>query len=556
MLEFLHIENIAVIEKTDIEFTDGFNALTGETGAGKSIVIDSINAVLGERTSKELIRNGCDKAEVSALFGNLSASAAQALCENGFEADEDGKVLVHRTLSLSGNTTIKLNGRPATATVMREIGKHLINIHGQHDNQSLLDPDRHYHFIDLIAENGKLLDEYYLEFKNLNRIRRELEALEVDEEEKARRTELLKYQVDELLKADIRVGELEELKHKQQIADDYKRIMGQLTLAYSALCGDDNNDGAMSLVRNAQKNLSSVSGFEGCGEKLGEAFLLLEEAGADIRTFTENGEYSSLDIEELSQRLDLLYKLMLKYGDSEEKMLAFLERAQAELETITNSEERTAQLAEMLNASTERLVEIGDRLTKSRVTAAKKFSKDVTDVLSYLDMQNAVFQVEIKKGRYTKHGCDDVEFMICANAGEAMHPLHKTASGGELSRIMLAIKSVLAGKDDIDTLIFDEVDTGISGRAAGKVGVLLQRVSRDRQVVCVTHLAQIAARANNHLLIEKSQQQGRTYTSVRTLQSDERIREVARIMSGTEISEKLYDSAKELLDRSSNDEDL
>ncbi len=556
MLEFLHIENIAVIESTDIELTDGFNALTGETGAGKSIVIDSINAVLGERTSKELIRNGCERAEVSAVFGDLSPAALSVLCENGFEPDEDKKVLIRRTLSLSGNGTIKINGRPATATILREIGKHLVNIHGQHDNQSLLDPDKHYHFIDLVAENDALIDEYYSEFKHLNSVRRELEALEVDEEEKARKTELLRYQVDELTKADIRVGELEELKEKQKIADDYKRIMGELKLAYSALCGSDENDGAMSLIKNAEKNLSSVSGFDGSGEKLGEAFLLLEEVSGDIRAFTENGEYSALDTEELSQRLDLLYKLMLKYGDSEEKMLDFLDRAQKELDGITHSEERTALLAEELQSSTERLVGIGERLTKSRADAAKKFSKDVTDVLCYLDMQNALFEVKIEKGRYTKHGCDNVEFMICANAGEALHPLHKTASGGELSRIMLAIKSVLAGKDDIDTLIFDEVDTGISGRAAGKVGVLLQKVSRDRQVVCVTHLAQIAARASNHLLIEKSEQQGRTYTSVRTLESEERIREVARIMSGTEISEKLYDSAKELLDRSINNEDL
>lgn len=556
MLEFLHIENIAVIEKTDIELTDGFNALTGETGAGKSIIIDSINAVLGERTSKELIRNGCDRAEVSALFCDLSPTAIEALAENGFEPDEDKKVLIRRTLSTSGNGTIKVNGRPATATILRDIGKHLVNIHGQHDNQSLLDPDKHYHFIDLVAENEKLLCEYYAEFKHLNSVRRELEALEVDEEEKFRRTELLKYQIDELTKANIRIGELEELKAKQKIADDYKRIMSKLARAYAALCGSDETDGAMSLIKNAQKNLLVVNGFETAAEKLGDAFLLLEDVGTDIRDFTENGEYSALDTEEISQRLDLMYRLMLKYGDSEEKMLDFLSRAQSELDGITDREERTEELANELRSSTDRLVALGERLTQSRVDAAEKFSKDVTDILYYLDMPNALFDVKIEKGRYTKHGCDDVEFMIRANAGEALHSLHKTASGGELSRIMLAIKSVLAGKDDIDTLIFDEVDTGISGRAAGKVGILLQKVSRNRQVVCVTHLAQIAARAQNHLLIEKGEKQGRTYTGVRTLGQDERIREVARIMSGTEISEKLYDSAKELLDRSINNEDL
>lgn len=556
MLEFLHIENIAVIESTDITLTGGFNALTGETGAGKSIVIDSINAVLGERTSKELIRNGCEKAEVSALFGDLSDAARQVLLDNGFEPDEEGRVLIRRTLSLSGSGNIRINGRPATVTLLKEIGRQLVNIHGQHDNQSLLDPDKHFVYLDLIAENGDIKDKYYAEFRHLNAVRRELEALECDEEEKARKTELLRYQVDELQKADIHIGELEELKRKQEIADNYRKMADELNQAYRALSGSEDSDGAVSLIRNAEKHLGNVSGFENTVTRLSEAFLLLEDVASDIRTFTENDEYSSLNTEEIADRLDLLYRLMLKYGDSEEKMLDFLSRAEAELEGINHSDERAVELGDELQASTERLIKLGDELSQSRGVAAKRFSKEVTEVLSYLDMPNTSFEVGQEKGRYTKHGCDVVEFMIRANSGEALHPLHKTASGGELSRIMLAIKSVLSGKDDIDTLIFDEIDTGISGRAAGKVGVLLKKVSRARQVICVTHLAQIAARADNHLLIEKSEQQGRTFTAVRTLDYEERIGEVARIMSGAEMSEKLYNSAKELLDRSSNDEDL
>ncbi len=556
MLEFLHIENIAVIENTDISLKEGFNALTGETGAGKSIVIDSINAVLGERTSKDIIRNGCDKAEVSAVFCDISQAACDVIRDNGFEIDEEGKLLVRRVLSATGNGNIKINGRPATVSVLREIGKQLVNIHGQHDNQSLLDSEKHFHFVDLVAENSELLSKYYSEFRHLNAVRRELQALESDEDEKARKTELLRFQIDELTKADIHIGELEELKRKQEIADNYRHMMALLSAAAVSIDGTDDIDGASSMIKNAQKNISAVSGFEDAVAKLGDVLGLLEEVSGNIKGFTENGEYSSIDTEEVNIRLDLLYRLMLKYGDSEEKMLDYLSQAIDELSTITNSEERILELEEELNASTERLVALGEELSESRKRAAEKLSREVTDVLGYLDMQNALFDVKMEKGRYTKNGCDVIEFMIRANAGEALHPLSKTASGGELSRIMLAIKSVLSGKDDIDTLIFDEIDTGISGRAAGKVGTLLKKVSASRQVICVTHLAQIAACAGNHLLIEKNELQGRTFTQVSTLTFDERVAEIARIMSGDAADEKTYASARELIDRSNTNEDL
>lgn len=558
MLKYLHIENIAVIEKTDFELSNGFNVLTGETGAGKSIIIDAINAVLGERTSKELIRSGCDKAEVSAIFSDLSDESLMSLNENGFEADEEGNLLIRRVLSLSGNGSIKINGKPATAGILRAVGRTLINIHGQHDNQGLLDPDTHYLYIDRLAENQKILDEYYREFKKLNAIRKELAAAETDEDEKRRMTELLQYQISELEAAQIKPGEVSELKEQLETVQNYQKTMSSLNEAYFLINGSDDEDGAASMVKNAQKSVLGIKSakFDALSQKLGEIIAMLDDVGCDIKDYTQSTEIAGLDGEKIGQRLDLLYKLMLKYGDSEEKMLEFLEKASDELEKINLSEKRISELADELDNSTERLVSLGDRLTASRVKAAEQFSRDVTSALSALDMPGVVFEVNISKGRYTKLGCDNVQFFIKTNAGEGTKPLSRIASGGELSRVMLAIKSVLADKDDVDTLIFDEIDTGISGRAAGKVGARLKLVSGSRQVICVTHLAQIAAFAANHLLISKRVENDRTFTSVDTLSFEDRITEIARIMSGTEITENLYNSAKELLDRSSKNEDL
>ncbi len=554
MLKSLHIENIAVIEKTDIDMSRGFNALTGETGAGKSIIIDSINAVLGERTSKELIRSGCSKAEVTALFCDLSDTSKQVLLQNGYEVDDEGNLLVMRVLSATGNGSIKINGKPATAGVLKVIGKSLVNIHGQHDNQSLLDPDTHYLYIDRIAENDKEREAYYNEFRKLNSIRRELTNLETDEGQKRRRLDLLEYQINELQNAAIKVGEIEEIKDKLLIAQTYEKTVSGLRDADFCISGGDDSDGAASLIKNAQKYVANIknSKFDNISQKLGEALAILEDANADIRDFTNNTEYSEADCENLRARLDTLHRLMLKYGNSEEEMLDFLDKSKAEHEAIMLSDERVEELSRELDASTERLIVLGDKLSATRQKAAKAFSDAVTNALNDLDMPNAEFTVGITKGRYTKVGCDVVEFLICTNVGEGVKALHKIASGGELSRVMLAIKSVLADKDDVDTLIFDEIDSGISGRAAGKVGQRLKLVADNSQVVCVTHLAQIAAFAQNHLYIEKNTQNDRTYTSVTSLSYEERIHEIARIMSGTEITENLYNSAKELLDRSSS----
>lgn len=552
MLKFLHIENIAVIERSDIEFSAGFNVLTGETGAGKSIVIDAINAVLGERTSKELIRAGCDTAEVSAVFGELDNATAAALSDAGVTPDDDGNIVIRRRLSAAGKGLIKLNDRPVTATELKEIGKHLVNIHGQHDNQALLDPERHLDYIDAVADDDPIKGKYYAEFRELNRIRKELAATETDEDEKRRRVGLLKYQINELESAGIKPGEYEKLQKKLAIARNYQKTAEALSRAYSALKGDDEFDGAVSLLTDAEKSLSSLRNdeWDKKSSALADAAAAAEDVSAALYDFLENAELAGIDPDEINSRLETLDKLMAKYGNSEEEMLEFLEKARTELNDTEFSDKKAAELSALLDDATERLIALADELTATRKKAAAEFEKQVCDILSYLNMPDVRFTVKFSKGRYTKRGCDTAEFMISANRGESVKPLCKIASGGELSRVMLAIKSVLLGRDPVGTMIFDEIDTGISGYTAGKVGTQLKKVAENRQVICVTHLAQIAAMADTHLLIEKKAEKDRTFTSVSPLSYEQRINEIARIMSGTQMTENLYNSAKELLDRS------
>ena len=552
MLKFLHIENIAVIEQTDIEFKSGFNVLTGETGAGKSILIDAINAVLGERTSKDLIRTGCDSALVSAVFGDLNHQTVNALNDNDITPDDDGNIVITRKLSLTGKGIIKINNIPVTATVLKEIAKNLINIHGQHDNQFLLDPNMHLSYIDAIAENSQLIDEYYAEFKELNKIRKELVALQMDEDEKARKLDLLKYQISELEQASIKVGEIADLKEKLAISQNIEKTLNSLKGIDYLLSGTDDTDGAVTQINNSLKLLKNIQGnnFDNSLLKLNEALSAIEDARAEIDSFLSNTEYSDLDPDKISARLDLLSRLMVKYGNSEEKMLEYLDNANAELEKIAFSENRISELAILLDQSKNRLVEKGEKLSQSRTAAALDFSNKVCGILEYLNMPNVKFSAAITQGKYTKNGCDSAEFLISANAGETLKPLHKIASGGELSRVMLSIKSVLLDKDNVGTMIFDEIDTGISGITAGKVATQLKNVATKRQVICVTHLAQIAAVANEHLLIEKTVKENHTFTKVTALDYEQKIGEIARIMSGTNITENLYNSAKELLDRS------
>ena len=552
MLKFLHIENIAVIERSDIEFSSGFNVLTGETGAGKSIVIDSINAVLGERTSRELIRAGCDTAEVSAVFGELDNATAAALSDIGVVPDDDGNIVIRRRLSAAGKGLIKLNDRPVTATELKEVGRHLVNIHGQHDNQALLDPERHLDYVDAVADDDPIKGKYYAEFREINKIRKELAAVQTDEDEKRRRVDLLKYSINELESAGIKPGEYDKLRRKLEIARNYQKTAEALARAYSELKGDDELDGAVSLLSGAEKALSSLRDeeWDKRASVLSSAASAAEDVSAAIYDFLENAEYSDIDPDEINARLDTLDKLMLKYGGGEWELLKALDKAREELNDIEFSDKKAAELSELLDSSVERLVALGEELTEVRKKAAAAFEKQVCDILSYLNMPDVRFTVQFAKGRYTKRGCDTAEFMISANRGESVKPLSKIASGGELSRVMLAIKSVLLGRDPVGTMIFDEIDTGISGYTAGKVGTQLKRVAENRQVICVTHLAQIAAMGDTHLLIEKKAEGDRTFTSVSPLSYEGRINEIARIMSGAQMTENLYNSAKELLDRS------
>ena len=552
MLKFLHIENIAVIERSDIEFSSGFNVLTGETGAGKSIVIDSINAVLGEGTSRELIRAGCDTAEVSAVFGELDNATAAALSDIGVVPDDDGNIVIRRRLSAAGKGLIKLNDRPVTATELKEVGRHLVNIHGQHDNQALLDPERHLDYVDAVADDDPIKGKYYAEFREINKIRKELAAVQTDEDEKRRRVDLLKYSINELESAGRKPGEYDRRRRELEIARNYQKTAEALARAYSALKGDDELDGAVSLLSGAEKALSSLRDeeWDKKASVLSSAASAAEDVSAAIYDFLENAEYSDIDPDEINARLDTLDKLMLKYGGGEWELLKALDKAREELNDIEFSDKKAAELSELLDSSVERLVALGEELTEVRKKAAAAFEKQVCDILSYLNMPDVRFTVQFAKGRYTKRGCDTAEFMISANRGESVKPLSKIASGGELSRVMLAIKSVLLGRDPVGTMIFDEIDTGISGYTAGKVGTQLKRVAENRQVICVTHLAQIAAMGDTHLLIEKKAEGDRTFTSVSPLSYEDRINEIARIMSGAQMTENLYNSAKELLDRS------
>jgi len=551
MLNYLHIENISVIENTELELSNGFNVLTGETGAGKSIVIDAINAVLGARTSRDKIRSGCSDAKVVAEFSQAGDAVNNLLLENGITPDESNNLLIQRVLSADGKTAFRINGQPSTAAIVKEIGRYLINIHGQHDNQSLLDPDKHCYFLDKIAENSQLIAQYYEEFKLLNTIRRELKELEDDDEAKARKIDLLQFQIEEIKQAQIKAGEFEKLKERQKQAHSLESSLKALKNAYISLVGDE-NAGALEQIGNALKLIEKLEfkETENLTQRLGEILENATDISGEIRNLNDRLASDEFNIEEIEDRLDLISSLMLKYGNSEQKILDYLGDSEKQLEKIRFSDQRAAELEKELLDSQDRLIAFGKKLTESRVNTALTFEKQVCEILEYLDMPYVKFKVDIKEGRYTKNGCDAVEFLISANAGESLKPLSKVASGGELSRVMLAIKSVLSDKDDVDTLIFDEIDTGISGRAANKVAFQLKKVAENRQVICVTHLAQIAACAKNHLLIEKNVSGERTYTTVTSLSYEKRIDEISRIMSGTEKTETTHNSAKELLDRS------
>lgn len=551
MLRTLSIENIAVIEKAKIDFDGGLNVLTGETGAGKSIVVDSINAVLGERTSKELVRTGSDFAFVSAFFENINATVCGELEKLGYTPEDDGSLLITRRISKDGRSSCRINGMPATVSVLHTLGKALVNIHGQHDSQSLLDPEQHYKFIDMLSGDSSVLSDYKAAFSRFLSVRRELKALTAAADSADKNTELLEYQIKELEEADIKIGEAQALNARKKVMDSAEEAAKAYSSALEAVNGDDENPGAESLLQSA---LESVVRFSELSPEIKKAAALLENAVDEIADAKSviGGELSVLDFdprerEEIEERLDELFRLGKKYGDGEEKMLAYLDNAKRNLNSIVNNEEEFEKLNDEYDKAYADVLAAAEKLTALRKKTAQKFAEDVKNQLAYLDMPKINFTVDFKKGIMSSAGLDKIEFLISANPGEEPKPLVKIASGGELSRIMLGIKSILAYNDTVDTLIFDEIDTGVSGRASQKIGLKLKEVSKNTQVICVTHSAQIASNADSHFLISKDISGDRTFTSVTLLNRSQRRNELARIMGGLEITDAMLNSAEELL---------
>ena len=552
MLDFLHIENIAVIEKVDIDFKNGFNVLTGETGAGKSIIIDSIFALMGERTSRELIRHGTDRAVVSASFSGIGKIAEEKICELGFPL-QDGNLIVQRTLFADGKGQVRINGLAANVSTLKEVGKYLLNIHGQHDSQNLLNPEKHLSYIDAYAENEDIKLEYLEAFENFRTISKELNSILTDEDEKLRRSEYLKFQIAEIEKADIKLGETEKLKNYIKLSRNSSKLISSLKSTIGAISGegDDEIFSALDKLKTAKQGLLAVvnelPNAKSVLESLENAILDVESVCFDSKELLDEIQFDPQKAEEYQTRLDSLRGIMLKYGGSEEEVLNSLTKAKRELELIETNEKRKTELEDLLTKAEDRLIQCGNNLTASRKAAAKEISEKICYELSFLDFTSAIFTTDFKEGRYTKNGCDVAEFLISANLGEEPKPLAKIASGGELSRIMLAIRSVLSLRDDVQTLIFDEIDTGISGHAAGKVAVKLYGVAKNKQVICVTHLAQITSFADNHFLIQKSSSDGKTYTNVTPLDENGRVYEIARIISGGEFTDNLLNTAREML---------
>lgn len=549
MLSNLQIENIAVIKSASIDFENGFNVMTGETGAGKSIVIDSLNAILGERTSRELIRSGADSASVCAEFQNVGDNVKNELEKLGIEKDDT--LIVSRKLTPDGKNVCRINGMPATVSMLKALGVQLVNIHGQLDNQSLLSPETHCSFIDKLAGSGRELNEFKELYSLYIKKENELKSLNTDVNEKNRRLDILNYQIEEIQKADIRPGEKDELTEKLGFLRNAEKVLDLLHTAYAALNGDGEMPGAADVAADAASKLLSAadysSDFTETANGVNDAAMNLSAYTEELRDKIYSLDYDPNETERAEERLDVIYRLSQKYGDSEEDILAYLENAEKERDALSFSDERAEQLrAETEKAYNEALA-AAKKLSEIRIEAGKKFSADVERELAFLNMPSVKFIVNDSVGKLYENGIDNIEFLLSANAGEEPKPLSKIASGGELSRIMLAIKCVLSELDDIGTLIFDEIDSGVSGRAALKIAAKMKELSKTHQVICVTHLAQIAAFADEHKLISKEEKDGRTYTCIASLDYNGRKYELARIMGGLTVTQSILNSAEELL---------
>lgn len=547
MLSLLHIENIALIEQADISFAEGFNILTGETGAGKSIVIDAISAILGERAYRDMIRTGSQKASVRAVFTGVPNFSWFE--ENGVEYDEE--TIIQREIYLDGKNVCRVNGTLVTVSILRKLGIRLINIHGQHDSASLFDESSHLAFLDAFAENGALQDAYREKYDLLQALRREIDHFSLDEGEKLRKMEMLRYQIEEISKADLEPGEDDVLEGRRKLLQSAEKIRSGMEEAVSSLQGDEDSEGAVELVYRAGRALDKIARFDDSiavlRDAVREVIYQLEDAAERVRDFRDELTYSADELENIEARLDVIHKLRRKYGASCADILEYLEKAKKELDEIEFADDHIERLKAKYEKAEADAWKAALALRDSRQTAAKILSERILNELSQLDMPRVQFVCSFTPSELTNIGADAVAFYMSANVGEALKPMSKVASGGELARIMLAMKNVLAEQDEVATLIFDEVDTGVSGRAAQKVAVKLRSIARTKQVLCVTHLPQLAALADTHLLIAKSEHNGRTFTTVTPLDREGRKQELARIMGGANITDTTLRSAEEML---------
>lgn len=547
MLSVLHIENIAVIEQADIVFNQGFNVLTGETGAGKSIVIDAISAILGERAYRDMIRTGASKASVRALFRQVPE--LPWFQENGVPYEEE--TLIQREIYLDGKNICRVNGQLLSVSILRKLGLQLINIHGQRDSQQLFDEGYHLFYLDAFAGDEALQADYSGKYEAVSALRREIQRLTMDEGEKLRRMESLKFQIDEISRAQLKSGEDETLEARRKLLQNAEKLSDGLDAAVAALYGDEDSDGAAALLTQAERALAKLGRFdeslEALHTRVTDLMYQVQDAAEELRDKRSDFAYSGDELEAIESRLDVIHRLRRKYGASCQDILNYLEKAQKELDEIEFADDEILRLKGRLKAAEADAWAAAKALRAARQNGARELAKRILEELRQLDMPRVQFQCAFTETELTLTGADAVAFFMSANVGEALKPMNKVASGGELARIMLALKNVLAQQDQVATLIFDEVDTGVSGRAAQKVAEKLRSVARNKQVLCVTHLPQIAALADTHLLISKGERDGRTYTTVTPLDREGRKLELARIIGGASITETTLKSAEEML---------
>ena len=549
MLSCLQIENVAVIQKAEVHFQPGLNVLTGETGAGKSILIDSINAILGNRTSKDLVRTGASKAVIRASFAQIPDAVLDKLEAAGYE--RSAELLLSREITAEGKSSCRINGMPTTAAVLRELCGGLININGQHDSVGLLNPAHHLSILDDYAQNAKLYQEYYVLYRSLVKVKKELDAMITDEAEKQRRIDLLSYQVQEIEDAALTAGEEQTLESRRKVLANASTIRDRVAKAHALLSGDDDTPGAVDLLGEASNAMDTAAQLDeslsGVSGTLMDLYYSAKDAAAELIDRLDAYDTNDAELDEIEQRLDLLYRLKRKYGDTVEDIIAFGQKAREELEQIQFSEQRHDQLqAEKL-----RLYglarEKAEALTQTRLKAFDELNARITDTLQFLNMPGVRMTLHHARGPLASHGQDSVEFYISTNAGEAPKPLARIASGGELSRITLAIKNALADRDAVPTVIYDEIDSGVSGKAAGRIGEVLRQSARGHQILCITHTAQIAALADCHLLIQKNVTNDRTYTEIHPLDTEGRVEALARLISGDHVTELSRANAREML---------